>query len=432
MSRQSTAFLPPLAASRPGESATADRSVAGLSLTGWLLFLIGILVVASGYLSLRPVIFGLALHPMLIPVAFAFPLIGLSRISEFPQRILVSLSVFVSIYLLSIVNGLSMSTSEFFKTSAAFVTIVTCALLVRKRGDFVAGSLGLCIAVALLAAKGLTDESVNDVMDGANKNSYSLFALPPLLLTGFVCLRMPRTPLVIKATLIVCSLATLFVIFLGGNRSGYLGAVVVGLMLFWDQRGRGLILVGIVAIVLIGLLSRYGDTSTFDRRMQQTVEGTKSDNLRVRLFAGSVKIALENPIIGVSPQEFPARLSTSLGLRGRKLESHNVFAHVMGSSGLFCLLALGFVAWAIWFPFPKDEFPKTAANNSIFEARKLMRMLVILWFVRGMFSREILYSPAFNIAIGLAIGLYILAATSSKKQVAGNRPLAEPYRPGSA
>ncbi len=412
MSRQPTTLLPPLAVSRLDKPAPANRSVAGLSLTGVLLLLISTLVVASGYMSLRPMVFGLALHPLLIPIAIAFPLVGLARISQFPQRVLITLLAFVGIYLTSILNGLSMSASEFFKTGAAFVTIFTCALLVRKRGDFVAGSLGLSIAVALLAAKGLSNESANEVMDGANKNSYSLFALPPLLLTGFICLRMPRTPLIIKGTMIGCMVLALFVIFLGGNRSGYLGAVVVAVMLFWDRRGRGTVLVGIVALALVFLISKYGDTRIFDERMRQTVEGTKSDDLRIRLFTGSLQIALENPIIGVSPQDFTARLATSLGFRGARIESHNVVAHVMGSSGFFCLLALGFVGWAMWFPFPKNEFRKTAPDDPIFEARKLMRMFVVLWFVRGMFTREILYNPAFNIAIGLAIGLLILAQSA--------------------
>jgi hypothetical protein len=38
-----------------------------------------------------------------------------------------------------------------------------------------------------------------------------------------------------------------------------------------------------------------------------------------------------------------------------------------------------------------------------------MRMLIVLWAVRGVFTNDILYNPSFNIAIGLCIGLCILA-----------------------
>src|SRR5690242_973162 len=79
----------------------------GLSLTGLVLFVSAALIVASGFMSMRPEIFGLALHPMLVPIALAFPFVVLSRISLFPTRILVGLGSFVGIYLISIVNGTS-------------------------------------------------------------------------------------------------------------------------------------------------------------------------------------------------------------------------------------------------------------------------------------------------------------------------------------
>jgi hypothetical protein len=361
---------------------------------------------------------GLALHPMLVPIALAFPFVALSRIYEFPIRILVGLSLFVGIYLISIVNGTSFSLSEFFKMGAAFVTIVTCALLVRKRGDFVAGTLGLSVAIALLAWKGLTADGANDVMDGANKNSYSLFALPALLLTGFVCLHMRKTPVLIRGILIACALPALVVIFLGGNRSGYLGAVIVGLMLFWDQRGRGMLLVAAVAGAVVLLISQYGDTRIFDERMRQTVEGNKSDDLRVRLFQASFEIALENPIIGVSPQAFPSHVATKLGFRGAQLESHNTLGHIMGGSGFICLLAYAGFCWSMLSPFPPSEWPRQGRHDPLYEARSLCRMIIILWVIRGMFTREILYNPAFNVGIGLCIGLLVLAMSSRRSSQA--------------
>jgi len=52
-----------------------------------------------------------------------------------------------------------------------------------------------------------------------------------------------------------------------------------------------------------------------------------------------------------------------------------------------------------------------------------MRMMVILWFVRGNFTRDILFNPSFNIGLGLAIGLCMLAETARQGRTAKNRPL---------
>jgi hypothetical protein len=38
-------------------------------------------------------------------------------------------------------------------------------------------------------------------------------------------------------------------------------------------------------------------------------------------------------------------------------------------------------------------------------AHSLLRMMIILWVVRGMFTQNILFAPAFNLAIGIIIGL---------------------------
>src|SRR5262245_47490099 len=148
------AFTAQLSGPKPAGAAW-NRMLTGMSLTGPVLFLIGLLVVGSGFSALRPNIMGLALHPFLIPAAFAFPLVIMARLGDFPVRVMVSLLVFCGVYFISIFNGASISVSELFKVSASFMTMVTCALLVRRRGDFVAGVLGLTIAVALLAARGL-------------------------------------------------------------------------------------------------------------------------------------------------------------------------------------------------------------------------------------------------------------------------------------
>ena len=110
--------------------------------------------------------------------------------------------------------------------AVSIAVIITVALLVASRADFVLGSLGLCVAIGGLAFKGLEEEQVN-VIEVANKNSYSMYALPAVLLALYIAMRTDwkrvsfrklATPIMLLAS-IISSVA----ITSGGNRSGWLG-----------------------------------------------------------------------------------------------------------------------------------------------------------------------------------------------------------------
>jgi O-antigen ligase len=126
-----------------------------------------------------------------------------------------------------------------------------------------------------------------------------------------------------------------------------------------------------------------------------------------------LEIGLENPIIGVGPQVLPyeiARYKTA-GYNAGISEAHNVYAHVIGGSGLICFAAMLAVGWALcsWKLGDADIDPK---QDPLRRARRLMRMLVLLWAVRALFTAEILFNPSFNMAIGLVIGYCTLAQTA--------------------
>ena len=404
---------------------SAQAKIAGLSLTGILLLFTGTLVLGSGFMSMRPeVVAGLRLHPYLLPVAFAFPMMLATRIQLFPLKILVALLVFSGMYVFSVCNGADIAIGEVFKMGSTIVTIVTCALLVRRRGDFVAGAIGLCVAAAALAYHGLTVESAAGVeaIEGANKNSYSLFALPAILLAGYIALWMPTVPVVLKTIPLVCTVPALAAIFMSGNRSGYLGAVLVGLMLFWNRRGKGLLLVAAVASTVAYGIVQYGSTKVLDERLRQTVQGNKSDDYRRDILWACWDITMENPLIGVSPQQLPfeiGRRTSNLHHYGY-VESHNVAAHVLAGSGILCFAALMAVGYTMWTWRPRDG-KVGGQGDPTRDARSLIRMMVLLWFVRGMFTREILYNPTFNIALGLVIGLCILSEAARRAGV-GSAP----------
>ncbi|REK10861.1 MAG: O-antigen ligase family protein [Planctomycetota bacterium] len=414
----STSTLPVPAAPTAPHRALADNQLKGQGVTlgGMWLFLIGVLVVGSGYRSMRPEIFGLALHPYLLAVGLAFPLVALTRLGEFPARILAAIVVFTLMYCFSLFNGGTPPVGEVIKIGAAVVTMITFALLMRTRGDFVAASLGLAIAVAILAYRGMQEDTSTagiEIMDGANKNTYSLYALPMLLLAGFITVRLTSVPWIIRGALVVCSIMAVAAIFMSANRSGYLGVVIIGLMLFWDRRGKGLLLIGAVAGAVVLFMINYGNTAALNERMRQTVEGNSSDTNRIKILKTCAEIALENPVIGVSPQELPREIGRNTQQASSHhmtlLDSHNVFAHIAAGSGLICFAAMLAVALTMYFPVLRDGSSYGGKDDPAREARRLMRMMVLLWAVRGLFTREVLYNPSCNIGLGLCIGYFIWA-----------------------
>jgi hypothetical protein len=414
----SSAMLSPALAAAEKRQA----SIAGLSLTGIWLFIVSLLVVASGFTNWRPEVGGLLVHPYLVPVALAFPFVVMARIGEFPVRILVSLMVFTAVYSFSAVNGGNLALGEIFKTGTTVATIITVALLVRRRGDMVAGALGLAIAIAILAVNGLQDPTAGGVeaIQGANKNSYSLFALPAILMSGYIALRMDTVPKSIKTILIASMLPALAAIFMSGNRSGYVGALVVALMLFWDRRGKGLLLVGFISAAVAFWIVQYGSTKVLDEKMHETVSGYAGDRIRRDILYTCLDIGLENPIIGVSPQILPFEIGRRLSLRHNLhvLEAHNIFAHLFAASGVLCLGALFAVGWTMCVWKPRGGGKVGGNDDPLRDAVRLMRMMVVLWFVRGNFTRDILFNPSFNIGLGLAIGLCMLAETARKGRAA--------------
>ncbi len=300
--------------------------------------------------------------------------------------------------------------------------------MIRKRGDFVAGVLGLGIGVAALALPGLSEDAAAgvNVMEGANKNTYSLYALPAILMAGFVCIRWKGVPLLIKGVMVACVLVELSAIFMSGNRSGYLGAVIVGIMLFWDQRGKGLLLVGAVAVTIIAVVVGTGRTEVFDRRLDQTVKGNEADDLRVEIARACLKMTMENPVIGVSPQRLPIEIARNVEHSHMpKLLAHNVFAHLAAGSGVFCIAALFVCGGAMWTYAP--GLGKLAKDDPLYAPRRLLRMMVILWAIRGLFTSEVLYNPSFCIAIGMTIGICIIAQQERERSGAlAKRPSYDP------
>lgn len=398
----------------PSADQKGNRLRAGfdsLTLNGVWLFVIGLSVVASGIRAARPSIAGLLLQPYLVPVLLAMPYVLLTRLQELPMRVLIGLFLFSLMFAMTALKPGSYGAGA--KLAATMAAMATVALLVRSRADFIAGTTGFMLAIAALAVRGLESETELGVeaIDVANKNSYSLYALPALLLGGFVLLRIkPKLPFV-RLLLLFSGLASLVAIFMSGNRSGYLGAVLIALLLVRERKIVGLLLVGLVVAAVSYLLIHYGSTEILERRLQQTVEGTSSDTLRINLLKTCVKIGLANPIAGVSPGDLNEEIGRNISdeLEAGAKAPHNVFGLIIGGSGLICFATLILLGWSLW-TWPEKRSPHGERNREFIEARKLLRYMLILWVVRGMFNDEIIYIPGFCIGMGLAMGLCLAAA----------------------
>ncbi len=426
-----------LSAMSARRQAKAAEQANSLTLTGVWLLLIGLSIGLSGLRSFRPSIGGLLLQPYLIPIGLAFPFVLLLRSGKFPVRPLIGVIIFAAMYAFASFRGATAvmdPISEDIKVFAAIVAVFTVALLVRSRADFIFGAIGLCASVAALALRGLEDDNVGErLIDVANKNSYSIYALPAVLLAGYIVLRFDWKRVAFRRwvwlPILLCAGLAAYAILTGSNRSGYLGLAFIVLELFiysllnprFKIVGRAFawILVGAVTSAVVGILVWRQATEAFERRFEQTVEGTQSDRLRWDILTTSLKIGVENPIAGISPQQLGLEIGRRLysTYHDEVIDTHNVFAHLIGGTGFPCTLALAATAAALWFWRPKIR-SGMQLGALFFDARNLLRMMLLLWAVRGLFTREILYNPGFCIAIGLAIGLCIVEGDASVEPIA--------------
>jgi hypothetical protein len=417
---------------------SAGKKANRVTIGGVMLVLIGFAIFLSGVAVSRARLFNLHFQPYLVPVALAMPLV-LTRLPKFPIKALLGLLIFCMIYAISLIGPSVQRVTpaeEIIKLISSIAVVVTVALLVASRADFVLGSFGIALAIGALAFRGLEEEREN-IIEVANKNSYSMYALPVVLLAIFIAVRADWKKVSFRAlavpTMLLCSLVAALAIVAGANRSGYLGLAIIvlmmGLYLVFSPRLRlgrksqgAILLTCLVAAVVAGLA--YKGTEVFERRYEQTVEGTESDRLRIELFKTSLVIGLEHPIRGVSPQMLPVMLAERLfpgSPPGPGYETHNVFADIIGGCGLIAMFALAYVAWTLSFWRPRD-FKWPEANADFYDARTLLRMMIVLWAVRGFFSQEILFNPGFCMGLGLAIGLCMVELDLIKKFVPPGYP----------
>ncbi|MCC6993615.1 MAG: O-antigen ligase family protein [Deltaproteobacteria bacterium] len=382
-----------------------------LTSRGLLMFSSILLVAGSAFRWSRLSFAGLMVHPYLPPMIGVFFLVALPRLARFPASILRVMVFFFLSYSLATISGTpSGSAGEILKVGASVLTIITMALAIRTEPDYRAAVLALNIALVVMSLGALLRGAsgglagINPLEQIANKNAYSMYALPAVLLGGSVVLD-PRASrwlrVVLGGTVILIS----FAVFSTANRSGWAGIVLIGLMLV--SRGRriqSMVLVAVIAGGIYMFVGRQESTrNVLQHRYEQTVGRNYSDTMRRRLFFAALEIGLEHPLMGVGPTRLPYYLSDRLRNSMDGIDSHNVFGHLVGGCG-FIITGIFLFGGLLMLRGPRRP-PDTPEGR---EALALQRMMMALWVMRGMFSREILYNPSFAIGLGLTMALCMI------------------------
>lgn len=384
-----------------------------------LLFAMGLALFGSTFELTRIKVAGFMVHPVLLLTIPAFLLVVPRRFRFFPQSVAGAMLVFEVGWVLC---GL-LDTQFFYelpvKLFSTLLTVVTVALVVRSELDYRWGVLGLALGVALMASHGLFtgdigSETFNPVEVG-NKNAFSLYALPALLLSTHMVLQGGWTRMY-RTLLMVTSLVILVTVFSSANRSGWLGAVVVGATLLITQQRRGAttVLVGLLLLGTIYILNNYLDVGVFERRLDQTINGYQSDDLREALFQQCFWIGIDHPILGIGPYQINFELAHRVDTTMPMIGPHNAVTFLFGAGGIVLFGTWLWLGRSLW-KFGTKAFGKFS----------ILHALIVLWVIRGCFSDEVLYSPAFAIAFGLTLGLGMIKnpAPSAVRDQTAQKPV---------
>lgn len=380
--------------------------------TGAKTFLLGVTVMGAAS-KLGRFVYG----DLLIPLSLAYVLVlfptVFTRLALLPGRVVLAFSTFFVWTFFSAAQSDGFLI-ELIKLGVFAFTIVVVALLIRSREQVIAGVWGMAIPAAAISiisvASGLDESSLDVALDAlGNRNALSLFTLPALLLGAWLAFDQNTTRLT-RWVMASSSIVIAVVLFARSNRSGWLGVGIVVLMILARRASltRYIKLV-VVAAVAATVLQTVFTTEVFKGRVDQMVEGHTADKLRGNLILEGFKIAVENPVLGVGPQVLPYELAKRFAWHNEFLESHNLLAGVAGGSGLVGLAFLLWTGLELW------RWKRSGLSERANEAAWLIQALIVLWVIRGQFTRDVLYSPSFAVAFGLAVGLGIVTPSLMRR-----------------
>jgi hypothetical protein len=160
-----------------------------------------------------------------------------------------------------------------------------------------------------------------------------------------------------------------------------------------------------IAAAAIYLIYAFGNPIMFEHRLERTIDPAQAFNRRLSLISAALAVGRENLLLGASPQGIPIEMARLTGVREHIFDTHNAFALLFGGGGLSVLIPFLLLGFTMWHR-PIDM--RMYGTDDAFDAHFVLRAMVALWCLRGLFTAEILYNPAFSLAIGIAIGRCML------------------------
>lgn len=403
---------------QPGDSSHEELGGREVWRSALLLFT-GLALGLSSSREFRLDVNGMLVHPYLFVLVVLAAVTGLRAYGRLPgsqRNALLGFSgVFVAV---SVLHGDALA--ETAKAVTFLFTIWTVAVAARRLPEVRLGALGMCVSVAIVSTQALGQSGTDPYApvpfgEVGNRNAFSLYALPAIL-AGVVFTMHRLTPKWQRLTFLGCTGVTTLAIFLTGNRSGWLGVVTIAVLV--AARGRSLRDVFIVVVMgfsIFYLLSTFFGTQVIDERLDRDKKTKQSDTARSDLFWTSVHIGLENPFVGIGPQLVDDELGRRVPLGGNTdpREAHNLQGYLFAGGGLPLAVAFVWLLVALWRR-PKEwssAYPRPGPLEV--EGRSFVQMMVVLFFVRGMFSQEIWSIPGFLLGFGFALSMAIVGYETS-------------------
>ena len=219
------------------------------------------------------------------------------------------------------------------------------------------------------------------------------------------------------------------------SRGAMVGLLVVGATAFIIMPKRPkylavLVVVGLLALRLTGpqLMARYATT------VADSEERDGSAESRLDLWRDCLKLAIENPIFGVGPGNFPV-VAPSLGWTAGK-QAHSVWMQQAAETGFPGVLALvAFFAMAVAKLWPIARARLTDENRSRIAVASGLIMSIVGFAVAGQFvSLAGLEIPYYSAMIGVVLlrqnaALQAASAPSRSLHPAQTPPARSPLRP---
>ena len=376
-------------------------------------------LVLSFFRELRIPVAGTLMHPyllLLIPLAVA------GSLNLFQQKRNIQITLFFYAGIFSLAQIVDFNLGEVLKIFAGIFIFFFFTKVVQNEEDFKLSAFGFIFAALFLSLKIIFlarsgDVSILAGVDAleetgiGNKNSQSQYILPGFFFICFFFSYSLKNNIVESAFWSVCILIITAGVAFTGNRSGYLGILIVILILIANFR-ISFTTVFLVLFLFIGgyFIVENLASEVVEHKLEQTTDGKRGDTHRRELLFHSVTLGFEYPLLGLGLTGLCRELAKRVDPEFRALDPHNLYGYLLGGGGVF--------VFTLFFRFLYLIFNNTY-NYAKIKARLLVKDrydnnlhiwiigFIILFLVRSLFTRELIYSPHFMGGLGLVFSALI-------------------------